>query len=258
MRRPSVAFAILALSLVSGGTLAAEKPPPATGSFGPAGPLTEARAAHTTAHLSAGCVLVIGGEDNDGALTAVETWDQPPPPSPPASPLAEPRAGHTATLLPDGGVLVVGGLGAGGERPCLDRRGLGPGNRRVHVDGLAGRGSFRPHGDAPARRPSARRGWRWRLGRDGRFGRDPCLRRGLGPGDRRVRPGRLAVRASVVPHGHAPTRWPRPPRRGRGLVGPGHREQTHGGRGLGPGDRRVQPDRRAGRGAVLPHRDPAA
>jgi hypothetical protein len=47
---------------------------PATGTFGPAGPLHEGRYAHTATLLPDGRVLVVGGRGTDGALRTAEVW----------------------------------------------------------------------------------------------------------------------------------------------------------------------------------------
>jgi hypothetical protein len=112
MRRLTVALAAFALSLVTGGTLAAEAPP-VTAPFGPAGSLAEARFYHTATPLPDGRILVVGGLTiQDGefvALASAEVWDPATGTFGPAGSLAEARFYHTATLLPDGRILVVGG-----------------------------------------------------------------------------------------------------------------------------------------------------
>src|SRR5690242_16908223 len=75
-----------------------------------------ARAHHTATLLPSGKVLVVGGEDANGALlSSVEIYDPKTNNWSPAAPLANAREHHTATLLPSGEVLVVGGLGGNGS-----------------------------------------------------------------------------------------------------------------------------------------------
>ena len=91
---------------------------PATGTFGPAGSLAEARDWHTATPLSDGRVLVVGGTDGgdagssfdpEGVLASAEVWDPATGTFGPAGSLAGPAILHTATPLPDGRVLVIGG-----------------------------------------------------------------------------------------------------------------------------------------------------
>jgi hypothetical protein len=83
----------------------------ATGTFGPAGALGEARASHTATLLPDGRVLVVGGSDGQGGIRAsAEVWDPVTETFGPAGALGEALASNTATLLPDGRVLVVGGF----------------------------------------------------------------------------------------------------------------------------------------------------
>jgi hypothetical protein len=111
--------------LVVGGTAgddgilaSAEVWDPATGTFGPAGSLAEAREWHTASPLSDGRVLVVGGADGvdalsppdfEGILASAEVWDPATVTFGPAGSLVRGRHDHTATPLPDGRVLVVGG-----------------------------------------------------------------------------------------------------------------------------------------------------
>ena len=109
MRRLLVASVVLAFSLGSGCTLAAEEGPSATGTFGPAGSLAEARISHTATTLPDGRVLVVGGQNLGGILASAEVWDPATASFGPAGSLAEGRRDPTATLLSDGRVLVLGG-----------------------------------------------------------------------------------------------------------------------------------------------------
>ncbi len=90
---------------------------PASGSFGPAGSLMEARAGHAASRLPDGRVLVVGGGDLVAGslsftdlLDLAEVWDPATSTSSPTGPLVAERFAHTATALPDGRVLVVGGV----------------------------------------------------------------------------------------------------------------------------------------------------
>ena len=110
MRRLTVAYVVLALSLGPGGTLAGEEEePPATGAFSSTGSLARKRVEHTATLLPDGRVLVVGGRG--GSPTSAEVWDPATGTFGPAGSLAKKRVEHTATLLPDGRVLIVGGWG---------------------------------------------------------------------------------------------------------------------------------------------------
>ena len=112
LRRATVASLLLALSLGTGGTHAAEEAPSAAGMFIPAGSLANARSGHTATLLPDGRVLVVGGENRRArARASTEVWDPASASFAPAGTLAEARVVHSATLLPDGRVLVVGGQG---------------------------------------------------------------------------------------------------------------------------------------------------
>jgi N-acetylneuraminic acid mutarotase len=50
--------------------------------FAPAGRLTQGRSYHTATLLPDGRVLVVGGEDSDGALASAEVWNPGTSPSP--------------------------------------------------------------------------------------------------------------------------------------------------------------------------------
>jgi len=82
---------------------------PATGSFSPAGALTQARTGHSSTSLPDGRVLVIGGYDGVSTVSEAEIWDPATSSFSPAGSLESGRVDHVATLLPDGRVLIVGG-----------------------------------------------------------------------------------------------------------------------------------------------------
>ena len=87
---------------------------PATGTFSPAGSLTEARSIHTATLLTDGRVLLVGGWGT-GPLASAEVWDPATGTFSATGSLAEDRGGHGATLLADGRVLAVGGDGSAGS-----------------------------------------------------------------------------------------------------------------------------------------------
>jgi hypothetical protein len=106
--------------LVTGGwynlTELAEVWDPASGSFEPAGSLSEPRAGHTMSLLDDGRVLVVGGPGGPGSDAfsgSAELWDPATETLEPTGSLSGARAQHTATLLPDGRVLVIGGTDGG-------------------------------------------------------------------------------------------------------------------------------------------------
>jgi hypothetical protein len=88
---------------------------PATGTWSPTGPLTQARSNHTATLLPGGKVLVVGGFGGVGGysgnsyLDSAEVYDPATGTWSPTGPLTQARSLHTATLLPGGKVLVVGG-----------------------------------------------------------------------------------------------------------------------------------------------------
>jgi hypothetical protein len=96
---------------------AVERFDPATGTWKPVAPMTDARTGHQAVKLENGRVLVIGGVSLTGgprrATAYCELFDPATGAWTPAGELTTPRAGHTATLLPDQGVLVTGGDRAG-------------------------------------------------------------------------------------------------------------------------------------------------
>jgi hypothetical protein len=72
-----------------------------------------ARAGHTATLLSDGRVLVAGGWDAEGSISAAEIYDPDTKTFSSAGDMTVARSGHTATLLDDGRVLIVGGVGSG-------------------------------------------------------------------------------------------------------------------------------------------------
>src|SRR3954470_11707348 len=72
------------------------------------GQLAAARRGHTATVLQDGKIVVVGGENGDGAVGAVELYD---PATRSFSSLAGSvaRTDHSATLLADGRVLIAGG-----------------------------------------------------------------------------------------------------------------------------------------------------
>ena len=96
------------------GLASAEQFDPATGTWAPAGHLTQARANHTATLLESGEVLVAGGLHEAGsgtvALGSVELFHPGTGRWRAIEPLAVARFAHTATRLDDGRVLVVGGI----------------------------------------------------------------------------------------------------------------------------------------------------
>jgi hypothetical protein len=84
---------------------------PLSRTFTPTAPLSEPRTTHTATRLADGRVLVVGGADSAGVVSATcELYDPTTNTWSPAAPLFFGRVGHTATLLDDGRVLVTGGL----------------------------------------------------------------------------------------------------------------------------------------------------
>jgi hypothetical protein len=77
--------------------------------------MTQARRHHTGTLLQDGTVLVIGGENSDGALVEADVFDPTTRMFNAASDMLEARYKHTATLLPDGTVFVCGGANTSGS-----------------------------------------------------------------------------------------------------------------------------------------------
>jgi hypothetical protein len=75
LRRGTISSLLLVLVLGSWGTLAAEEEPSESGSFSPAGSLSEARWFQTATPLPDGRVLVVGGEGVGGDILAAEVWE---------------------------------------------------------------------------------------------------------------------------------------------------------------------------------------
>jgi len=119
LRRATISSLMLVLALGAGGTRAAEDEPSATGAFGPAGSLAEARSFHTATLLPDGRLLVVGGAasfyPDTISLASVEILDPATLSFGLTGSLAEARFAHTATLLDDGRVLVVGGADPSGS-----------------------------------------------------------------------------------------------------------------------------------------------
>ena len=110
MRCLAIASVALVFPLAASGVLAAEVEPPATGTFGPAGTLADARMHHSATLLPDGRVLIIGGHAEGRAMAGAELWDPETASYSSTGPLAEARSWHTASLLPDGSVVVLGGF----------------------------------------------------------------------------------------------------------------------------------------------------
>jgi hypothetical protein len=85
---------------------------PVSGTFKPAGQMSDYRDYAAAALLGNGAVLVAGGDDESGySLPSAELYD-PTANSFRATAMTMPRGMETATLLPDGRVLIVGGDGS--------------------------------------------------------------------------------------------------------------------------------------------------
>ena len=74
LRRAAIVFMLLAFSLGSTGSLAAEQGKPAAGKFTPAGSLAVARRLHTATDLPDGRLLIVGGMSVEGELASAEVW----------------------------------------------------------------------------------------------------------------------------------------------------------------------------------------
>ncbi len=144
-------------------------------------------------------MLVTGGiRAGEAALASAELYD------PSARDFSadrcddERRSGHTATLLRNGRVLARRRLRRRG--PSVHRRALRPGDRPLRADRLADRSPRRRHGDAPSRRPRARRR---RLRRQPAASRAPTS---IDPQTGPLLADRSDARGSCGPHGDAAPR----------------------------------------------------
>jgi hypothetical protein len=89
---------------------ATERLDPATGQWVAGAEMAEGRVLHTATALPGGQVLVVGGQQGDGAyLASAERYDPATGAWTATPPLSRARASHTAVLLPGGQVLVAGG-----------------------------------------------------------------------------------------------------------------------------------------------------
>jgi hypothetical protein len=95
------------LALCHGGAYAGEQ-------IQPTGSMSVTRHGHTATVLADGRVLIIGGLDASGPLTAAEIFDPTQKTFTLAGNLVGARYGHTATLLANGRVLIAGGHDATG------------------------------------------------------------------------------------------------------------------------------------------------
>src|SRR5438270_4195029 len=80
------------------------------GTFVPTSNMSTARNLPSATLLQNGKILVIGGSNNQGALTSAELYDPATGTFSPTGSMSFPRGdGHTATMLPNGQILVSGG-----------------------------------------------------------------------------------------------------------------------------------------------------
>lgn len=84
----------------------------ASGAFGPAPSMSQARFGHAQVALHDGRTLVAGGTDGFQALATAEVYDGSTRRFEPTGSLAEPRADFAAVVLLDGRVLMLGGVRA--------------------------------------------------------------------------------------------------------------------------------------------------
>ena len=91
-----------------------------TGSWQPAGSMSQARHGASSVLLTSGTVLVSGGSDASGAHNSVELFGADAMFTP-AEPMTQARTDHASVALPDGRVLVIGGrleVPATGDAPA--------------------------------------------------------------------------------------------------------------------------------------------
>lgn len=72
--------------------------------------MASSRSNRTATLLSSGKVLIVGGENGEGALASAEVYDPKTNTFSPTGSMTTPRSGHTATLLANGKVLIIGGV----------------------------------------------------------------------------------------------------------------------------------------------------
>ena len=112
----NIIFVFSLLWVTPGATVVAQPP----GEFSATGSMSTPRVFHTATLLMNGKVLIAGGQDNNGTVTAsAELYDPATRTFTPTGDMTGPRASHTATLLPDGTVLFFGGIRGGGNLDFL-------------------------------------------------------------------------------------------------------------------------------------------
>src|SRR5213593_4060048 len=109
MRRTlKFAVSVLACLLCLGLLLKADMPQVSSGTWAPAGSMTQARTGASATLLQDGRILITGGQSADGPSASAELVNHDGSFSA-ATSMVEPRSGQTASLLEDGRVLVAGG-----------------------------------------------------------------------------------------------------------------------------------------------------